>query len=224
MGMAKIVTSTGFVPPPWLEGQNILPEDCENDDLITIKGMVDNYFDVVYPDFEPEVVTTADGKEYWLPALKVLDHHKDDLFSPRFPVKWQDMELKAICNLPFLYGNYMPDYAKKIPAHNPPGEECDCGIYGSVHLEEIAKYLFNKEDTHIATMFRKEETHRVLCIIEPSPNAEVIICRKGWRASRAFISEVVGDTISVDETSGILSMSWKRNIDVRKIYENRKES
>jgi len=113
--------------------------------------------------------------------------------------------------------------APEPPPYSFPHEGCDCGIYGSVNLEEVSKYMVAKEPNNmLITLYdRNPIGERVLCVIEPSEDADVILARKGWRAGAAFVSEIIGETITIDEASTLLSIAWHREIDLRRLYENR---
>lgn len=232
---------------PWTTvvryGESIYPEDAEERDIERIKGVVDNYFDYAYPKFTPEIITALD-KEYFLPALKVLNRTKDGRFySPSHEVEWKNMELVAECRA-LSFNPPQIKYRKSlnggmdafisagdfIPAHNKhhaPDFNCDCGIYGSVNLEEISSYIKPKDIDYAKLLASwsnehlEEESMRSLCIIEPFPDAKVILCRKGWRAEKVFISEIVEETISISDASNLLSIAWHREIDIRRVYENR---
>ena len=205
-----------------------VPEECEYDDIENLKAYIEEYMNVFYSEFDPEIVNTAHGKEYFLPALKVLDYNDGQYASPSHKEVWKDLELVAECERDDVsrfgyFGSYI---------HSVPHEDCDCGIYGSVNLEEIEYYLKMESPTLILVMhthLTEEPSNppnippiKKLCIIEPSPDADVILCRKGWKASKAFISEVINETISVYEASELLSIAWKRKIDVGRVFnENR---
>jgi hypothetical protein len=85
------------------------------------------------------------------------------------------------------------------PPYSFPHEGCDCGIYGSVNLDEVSYHMVAREPNNmLVTLYdRNPIGERVLCIIEPSEYAEVILARKGWRAGAAFVSEIVGETLTV---------------------------
>lgn len=229
--------------PPWMaqygEGRP-LPEDFERADLEGLTKATEKYFESMYPDFEPEIIYAMD-KEYFLPALKVLKLVNGKYFSPGYEVEWEDMELKAECrNLERHHvsnfrmatddeGNqYITpvqyEYLISSCFHDAPQDGCDCGIYGSVNLEEVEEYLkLSAGMSPYPSQYVSPEPDSVsvLCIIEPSPGAKVIMCRKGWKASHAFVSEFVGKTISERDTSRLLSIAWHREIDIRRLYENR---
>ena len=216
-----------------------LIEDMEKSDAEKISKSLNEMMDSLYPPFEPEILTNISGKEYYLPALKVLE--KDYLgqyYSPSKRNRWNNMELTAKCAHRDINFYYYISESNQEP-HDAPDENCDCGIYGSVNLEEVESYLVPGErifglpspqifqQTYRQPFTQVIDTEykspkRVLCIIEPSPDAKVILCRKGWKASKVFISEIIPDTMSIDEASAILSMGWHRELDIRRIYnENR---
>lgn len=159
-------------------------------------------------------------KDYYLPALKVLNYRDGEYFSPARPAKWTNMQLKGV-HLD-VEENDPTDPLKYVAKTNKDhivGPTCDCGIYGSVNVEELSIYLNSdgvrslvQMDPHFGVLNRK------LCIIEPSNKADVYLARKGWKTTHAFISEVIGDTISVNDASELLSMVWKRKVDVMKVY------
>lgn len=234
-------------------------EDLEESDRYNIRLLIENYFKSTYPLFEPEVVTRLDGKEYFLPALKVLVRVGNDYMSPGYESKWKDGELMAICKKDTIAARANlivrsngeigvdPNFEESAiygSSHDAPDDNCECGIYGSVNIEEVIAYL---EQNFKASLYQQAlmgtlgsmyanlnpytipdaPIKNVLCLIEPSPDAKVIMCRKGWKASHAFISEIVGETISWDDAYQVLSLSWKRSIDLAqlyRVYENRREN
>lgn len=212
------------------------PEDADKEDKAEIREMTEALMQAKYPPFTPEIVSTL-SKDYYLPALKVLEMDKNGkFFSPSQTGEWIHNELVAECQASGGYGHWTirisypfgTEEVTPVGKHKAPHEDCDCGIYGSVHMEEVRGYLEKDTQINASTMafssWRSsppqilEEKKRVLCIIEPSEGAEVIVCRKGWKASKAFISEIVGETISIAEASQLLSMAWQRNIDVRRVF------
>lgn len=210
-------------------------EDLELSDMERVRDAIESMMDTLYPPFEPEIVHAPD-KDYFLPALKVLVYMDGKYFSPQQQAEWKDMELEAECiqspwhfGRPKMVGNDIVGFETPVP-HSAPKEDCDCGIYGSVNLEEASSYLVDSMSTlrgrRIADYDSVSEpiVCKKLCIIEPSPGAKVIVCRKGWKASGAFISEIVNETISCAEASNLLSIAWNREIDITKIgrlHENR---
>jgi len=202
-----------------------VPEDFEQKDADVVKAVIQSYFESAYPDFEPEIVSTIE-KDYFLPALKVLDFDGSDYYSPQRKNTWINGELVAACEKidPFASLLSPPPFlpiTEERNTHRVPADDCDCGIYGSVNLEEIRdflhEYIIQDQNTLLGFTIVKK-----LVIVEPSPDADIILARKGWKASRVFISEVVGDTISVSDASRLLSIAWHREIDVSEaINENR---
>jgi hypothetical protein len=210
-----------------------LPDDAEASDRTALKKNIDRFLDEIYPPFEPQVLTVFSPiagqgivKEYYLPALKVLLHYNEAYFSPQRRSEWRDMELTAVCQNenPLQYIDNPDGSIDVLGYNNPPHVGCECGIYGSVNLEEISEW-YSRMNTRMyqamsaglwSTALLGESTvsqpHAVLCIVEPSPGATVHLCRKGWKASRAFISEIVGDTISVRDAENLLSNAWQREI------------
>lgn len=231
---------------PFNENESILPDDAEDYDRREIKKIVEHYFEKTYPNFEPQVIVWNE-KEYWLPALKVLSYYKGKFTSPSNYAVWDNMELRAECSKTKVLVSLAPDpFKEHIKSHESPSEDCVCGIYGSVNVEEIYDYLyrhfvsnstmrtwritptftlidgFDVDDIRAYTKPPiNDEPKNVLCIIEPFPDAKVIRTRKGWKASHAFISEILPDTMRLDEARGLLSIAWNRDIDVRSLYENR---
>jgi len=197
-------------------------EDVEKFDLLHVHlPDIGRYMDHMYPDFEPEVVYGFD-KEYYLPALKVLDYWNGSFYSPSRTSEWKDGELIAYCLRDLQYASMFDE--QDIKPHEAPHEMCTCGIYGSVNLEEIAEYLIPDSNSVYyppSSPSTSAIRNRHLCIVEPYPEAKVIRTRKGWKASHAFISEIVGQTIPVPHVNELLSMAWKRRINIRRIYENR---
>lgn len=201
-----------------------VPEDLEADDREDIFRYIESYMSGKYPEPSLEIFSTFD-KQYWLPALKVLDKTPECLVSPGYTAKWINGELRAECmavrNIATLiYGNglFETKYDKR-PKHDAPEETCNCGIYGSVNLEEIALYYSDFLPRN--SNFPLPIASKTLCIIEPFPDAKTIICRKGWKTSHAFISEIIGETMSLREASNLLSMVWNRKIDIeRMLHEN----
>lgn len=230
---------------PWTSSNTLSileDEDVEEADKEIIKRLAEKYFETTYPEIKPEIVFGLE-KEYYLPALKVLLEFHGNFFSPQEKSKWVDGELRAECRREDKKSIISPAYfhafgieqvEEEYTPHDAPNEKCNCGIYGSVNLEELYVWLRSKYQTinpppnynldgynvySLDVEIRYPQP--VLCVVEPMPDAKVIICRKGWKASHVFISEIVDDTISVDDTSQLLSLAWKRNIDVRRLYENR---
>lgn len=234
----------------WTTSSDIsAPDDLERQDEQHIQEYIDSYMDAAYPEFEPEVVHRMDSsgeiKDYYLPALKALWFDGKDFFSPQKDTKWEGMELAAECYQLDLFKGYT-----KSP-HSAPHDGCDCGIYGSVNIEEVNEWkdFDYMAHTHVSkyshygvqpTMFwidditdpsevvahpsaiEEPEGRMVLCVIEPSVDATVHLARKGWKASNAFISEIIGETISIEDATEILSLAWKRQINVRGVFnENR---
>jgi hypothetical protein len=182
--------------------------------------MVKNYFDTMYPEFEPEVISTFE-KQYYLPALKILKKIDGEYFSPGYTAKWTNGELVAECKRQYPTWSYSFSNNGAIEEriieesiiHQAPYPGCDCGIYGSVNLDEVFGYR---------SLYIHENIDFSLCIIEPYPDSSTLISRKGWKTSHAFISEIVGETISIEDARQLLSMAWNRSVDVRKCYnENR---
>jgi hypothetical protein len=232
------------------------PEDMEDSDRQALGNYIERYFNEMYLVFEPEIIHGMD-KDYFLPALKVLKFIDGKYYSPGYESEWRDMELKAECRK-LAEQAYLPthkmvtddngtQYIVSVPPdldeyrgttrHNAPEESCDCGIYGSVNLEEILEYVMTYQSPnwqktghwqaqHLGTFASASANlppnpKPVLCIIEPSPDAKVILCRKGWKASHAFISEIVEETISERDASQLLSIAWHRPIDVRRLHASR---
>ena len=197
-------------------------EDAEKKDIDAISRLIDLYFENTYPEFEPEIVH-AQYKDYFLPALKILDWDGQDFYSPQRKTRWGGNELDAKC---VRYNEGWNGMGYQIIAHkkyNHSIKDCDCGIYGSVNLEEIQDYCITTVSGAFIPMDNDPIPERIiekkLVLIEPSPNADIILCRKGWKASHAFISEIVGETISIEDTSRLLSIAWHREIDVQELFK-----
>ncbi len=192
--------------------------------LSMLKEHIDDYMDKKYPPIEPEIVHTLSGKEYFLPALKVLERDADGTYySPQKHSPWLNDELVAECltenhrlsrfGYVYVIDNMRIDRIEP-QKYTFPHEPCTCGIYGSANLHEIKEWMSSDINVYVAT--RRLAKH-VLCIIEPSAGAEVILCRKGWKAGAAFISEIIGETMDVEEASMLMSIAWKRTIDIGSI-------
>lgn len=186
--------------------------------------MITKYFDSQYPVPLARPFTSFNGftmeqKDYFLPGLKVLNLDSDGVFwSPVYAVPWTDNELSADHHphpaQPQLLGSqYHPDIRSTMGV-------CNCGIYASVNLTELRSY-FMMEDAYarnhgMDTRFTRRD--RKLCIIEPSSEAIVWQARKGWKSDKAFISEVVGETISIPDAAELLSMVWQRRLDLSTLF------
>jgi len=195
-------------------------DDMEQRDIAAIEKLIELYFETTYPDFEPEIVHGMD-KDYYLPALKVLDWDGESFCSPQRKAKWNKLELVAKCERQFIRSSRLYSvYTPSEDAHD--WESCQCGIYGSVNLEEIQDFLSGSYVLSMDDEYSPYVPMKKLVLIEPSPNADVIIARKGWRAQSAFISEIIDETITLEEASYLLSSAWHRTIDIRELkYENR---
>lgn len=160
--------------------------------------------------------STFEHKDYYLPALKVLNYRNGQFWSPAKTVLWKNNQLKA----DHLEVDDLDRYTvTKTKKKHAVGLQCDCGIYGSVNIEELELYFHHTSQDVVLMMDPNfEVSERRLVIVEPSNNADVFIARKGWKASKVFISEVVGDTISTADASELLSMVWRRRIDVAQIF------
>jgi hypothetical protein len=210
-----------------------LPDDAEARDWKEVQKQIDFIFDRLYPSFDPQVLTTFSPiagqgavKEYFLPALKVLVCRDGKYFSPQRGAEWKDMELEASCHAANMKVDFDGISTFEPTGHNAPHEGCDCGIYGSVNIEEITEWLFREngqqrrymmtgkwdwdKGTYTESQIVIEEPRNVLCIVEPYPDATVHLCRKGWKASKAFISEIVGETISQSDAERLISEAWQR--------------
>lgn len=240
--VAVSFTSGNSTNPYVKGGEDWMPDDAEPSDITEIKRQIDNFLDKVYPPFEPQVLSVFSPiagqgvvKEYFLPALKVLIYYGKSFYSPQRHTLWENMELTAVC-MNEQSGRYYKNANGDIvftnsPCNDPPHFGCDCGIYGSVNLEEISEWCYRdtrdsmyqamvignweREDYLDPSHF--EEPRSVICIVEPSPGATVHLCRKGWKASKAFISEIINETISTSDASSLLSEAWHRPIDLRNI-------
>lgn len=246
---------------PLEEMGKYLPEDLEMQDIGPLAALIDQYMNEQYGEFEPEIVHTPE-KDYYLPALKVLLRDADGvLASPGYRAVWEGGELAAECHdykrqvykrtyralyMQFMNGSTLSfgeddikDVEIEEKPHTSPHEGCDCGIYGTVNLDEIADYLskfeyrlpgtqkrpeqasrlvFNISISPSTAAYNSETVEAILCLIEPSPGTDVVLSRKGWKAGHAFISEIIGETISLEDASALLSIAWKRNIDIRRLF------
>lgn len=181
-------------------------------------------YDII-PSYNP---MTGEQKEYWLPALKVLNWNEiiGWFVSPSRPAIWANDELEY----EFVEANYGHglDYrAYEFERYQDgihPFQYKESGIYGGMVLEEIGWFLGIDTPNGYFIDPSYDLSCRRLCIIEPFPDADVVICEQGWRAKKAFISEIVGETIDVDTVSNLLSIAWNRKIDVRGLYENWKDN
>lgn len=219
-----------------------VPDDFEPQDGEVLLSHIEDMMTHRYPPFEPEIVH-GERKDYFLPALKVLYRVDDEFYSPVRSAEWSNGILKAECVGHEYYVGQPP------PDHKAPHRSCDCGIYGSVNVREIEAYLTSGNlpgvyglqaramgktmssasiSTFVDTPIQRFIPERVLCLIEPLPGAKVLVARKGWRASAAFISEVVGVTITLEDTARILEIAWHRPFNLLQLirkegddYENR---
>lgn len=218
------------------EGESVFPDDSEMSDLANVKKVIDDEFDRMYPPFEPEVIHTLQ-KDYFLPALKVLSIRNGEYLSTQREVRWVNMELRARCLQEPYYPPALVNPPPSLPPHKAPYPDCDCGVYGSVNLEEIIGFIADQTNKAIQRTHYMEEigngimasaytyhaetrSHFALCIVEPSPDADYILCRKGWKASHAFISEIIGKTMDFHQAEELLSHAWRRKISLRSTYEN----
>jgi hypothetical protein len=175
---------------------------------------------------------TMQRKDYFMPALKVM--HMDEtgkLWSPVYPVSWPDDHMvgrHVVLESANVFDNlehYHMDFHTCQEYHglsNTPREDCDCGIYGGVNLEELQEYFWAPPGGgRLFNMDKKfSQSTRRLCIIEPDQDSFIYPARKGWKADSAFISEIVGDTMSVKDASELLSIVWNRRLDVSRVMEN----
>lgn len=190
-----------------------------------LMGMLTDYFDEHYPEPQKEIYHSFDGqtmeqKDYYLPALKVLIlNGKGEYVSPIYQATWEDCELMATHqssdSFPFPSAGIMHSVIESDMGR------CNCGIYASVNLSEIKTYYQAEQHTAAFTFgmnpYYGQEDRRV-CIIEPMSDAVVWTARKGWKSNHVFISEVIGETISFEDASTLLSMVWQRPLDVSTLY------
>lgn len=191
-----------------------------------IAQLANAYMDHRYSLPEDRVFTsfqssTFEQKDFYLPTLKVFNFKDGQFYSPSRFAHWKNKELKAehleIGRISYDSKTYEIDRPERLVHH--VSATCDCGIYGSVNVEELELYLHTTpQSSTIMLDPRYDPKDRKLCIIEPSNKSEVFIARKGWKASKAFISEIVGETMSVDDASELLSMVWNRPVNVDKIF------
>lgn len=199
-----------------------------NSDIIAkVEIMAEAFMNYRYPKPRDQVFTsfhaaTFTHKDFYLPALKVLNFKDGEFYSPARTAKWKNLELKAehlVVDMDLGKGKY---FVTKAQMKHKVDMVCDCGIYGSVNVEELGTYYHYTRDTGMIQMdpnFTKAD--RRLVIVEPSNDAGVFLARKGWKATRAFISEIVGDTMSIQDASEMLSMVWQRRIDVNQVFVGR---
>lgn len=207
-----------------------------NPDTVMTIGLFVNHikehFEKMYPAPKVEPFSSFNGftmeqKDYFLPALKVLNRDGHGVFwSPVYVVEWKNDELSA----EHIRSDYVFSFAS-TPRHVQTGkmeeimETCDCGIYASVNLTELQQYVGMSDNK--ANSFgmdnRFDKKARKLCIIEPLSDATVWLASKGWKTDHAFVSEIVGETISPQDAATLLSMVWQRPLDVVSLY-NSKES
>ena len=184
--------------------------------LDVIRAYLDHrYLPPVEEQFSSFNATTMEQKDYFLPGLKVLnvDEH-GTYWSPSYPVPWNDGELLADHLHKGIF-DFSPEQHHKSIADAM--QTCDCGIYASVNMNELSMYLTAQFAMGMDGRFGISD--RRLCMIEPFSDATVWTARKGWKASKAFISEVIGETISIRDASALLSMVWQRPIDINEIYK-----
>lgn len=190
------------------------------------------YMDQRYPLPQDRVFTSFNSfeftqKDFYLPALKVFNYENGEFYSPSRFAHWKNKELKAehieIGRINYDDKKYEMAKSQRLVHH--VSATCDCGIYGSVNMEELELY-FHADPFSSPIMLdpRYDPNARKLCIVEPSNNADVFIARKGWKASKVFISEIVGETISAENASDMLSMVWQRSLAVSKIIQPEKHS
>lgn len=194
-----------------------------------IQELIEEFLNKRYPEPQYKPVAsfhsdTFETKDYYLPALKVFNTRDGEFYSPARTVHWKNLELRAehieIGEMSRLSNRY-DTYKYKGDKRHKVNEVCDCGIYGSVNTEELNIYLHAQGDqAPIMLDHTFDPMQRALCIIEPANRASVFVARKGWKTSKAFISEVVNETISIAQASTLLSMVWNRKVDVAKVYEN----
>lgn len=141
-------------------------------------------------------------KEYWLPALKTLSVVNGHYMSPQRFTHWHDNQLTAMCTADYILSYSFMTARGNFPRPHPdveaPVEDCTCGIYASINLGEIRAY-------------RHYAIPNAVVIVEPYPDAKVIVGDKGWRAGKVFISEVlIGDnpTVDMDFAAALLSRAW----------------
>lgn len=210
---------------------NALIASRNPDEVLSVDMLVKlfrDYFDRTYQIPDSEMFHSFNGytmeqKDYFLPALKVLNWDKvnEVFWSPVYYTPWYDNQLSAghlIRNL------QQPDVTHRDHLNMDTAMvSCDCGIYASANLSELGSYfsLPDNQSRSLGMDIRYRREDRRLCIIEPFSDATVWMARKGWKTSKAFISEIVGDTISVKDASELMSMVWRRRLDLTSIFENK---
>ncbi len=182
--------------------------------------MAESYLDEKYPGPSQTPFLSFNGytmeeKHYYMPTLKVLNRDSDGMYwSPVYTVPWVNDELLANHEDNMLGWSWSHDSHSIEEAMGM----CDCGIYGSINLNELHSYYVAEQNALNGDHKFTRDDHR-LCIIEPYSDATVWVSRKGWKASKAFISEVVGETISVPDASTLLSMVWSTPLDLSTIFK-----
>jgi hypothetical protein len=150
-----------------------------------------------------EQIISAWHKDYYLPALKVLSVLEDGIMrSPLQTGKWTDNELESRC--PKTEALLFPE---KTYPHT--FDECSCGVYATARDTQILPLLY--PDDFSIWFFAYAQAPRVVVIVEPSPDAEVDLHTEGWRATKAFISEILTGpdaTMSPKDAHLLLSQVW----------------
>lgn len=189
-----------------------------------VHDLLEVFLNTKYPTPRMEIFSSfhaesMESKEYYLPALKVLNEDSKGVFwSPTFKIPWHDNELSAHH---LTYGAYdQADFLHEGMSDVDAMKDCHCGIYASVNINELEIYLSLESNNFLG--WNIDDTfslaHRRLCIVEPYSFAAVFMARKGWKANRVFISEIVGETISPQDASNLLSMTWNRDVDATYLY------
>lgn len=200
--------------------------------LRRMNEMLEDYMDAKYPPPNTDVFAsfkweTMEQKDYYLPAFKVLNEDENGmLWSPAFATPWKNDRLDATH---MSHANKWNAHASLWPTlHEGQSaeaamSECFCGIYASVNLDELDNYMWIEHDNHLGWGMdeRFNSSRRRLCIIEPEELASVFTARKGWKASSAFVSEIVDRTMSMEEASRLVSMVWNRPLDISKLFRGR---
>ncbi len=189
--------------------------------------MVEEYLDNHYPEPQTEPFYSFNGftmeeKHYFLPGLKVLHQDSDgEFWSPIYPVKWEDGTMTA---RHYAHSGNAAEI-RVLKEHGDISQDmkgCYCGVYASCNMEELHEYMHitGEQQQAFGMDSRFGPEYRKLCIIEPLSDATVWMARKGWKSNDAFISEVIGETMEPAVASNLLSMVWKRPIDVNSILRS----
>jgi hypothetical protein len=88
---------------------------------------------------------------------------------------------------------------------------CRCGIHGTTNQQDVNEFMIR----HGSYQERMAPGLPVLVVVEPSPDENVIIGTHGWRAKKAFISEIItgpDKTMEWQDAVNLLSLVWDNSI------------